>query len=89
MKTIKIDKAIYNGEEVVLIQFPYDTKLGEEAKKIKNIRWSKSLKAWHAPYSIAVLNEIKILFDSISIIDAKALKTTLANEKSLIANKKE
>lgn len=89
MKTIKLDKAIHRGEEVVLIQFPYDNKLGEEAKKIKNIRWSKSLKAWHVPYSIAVLNEIKIIFNSISIIDAQALKETIAKEKSLIANKKE
>lgn len=89
MKTIKLDKAIHRGEEVVLIQFPYDNKLGEEAKKIKNIRWSKSLKAWHVPYSIAVLNEIKTIFDSISIIDAQALKETIAKEKSLIANKKE
>lgn len=89
MKTIKLDKAIHRGEEVVLIQFPYDYKLGEEAKKIKNIRWSKSLKAWIAPYSMAVLNEIKIIFDSISIIDATALKETISKEKALIANKKE
>ena len=89
MKTIKLDKAIHRGEEVVLIQFPYDNKLGDEARKIKNIRWSKSLKAWHVPYSIAVLNEIKDIFDSISIIDAQALKVTIAKEKTLIANKKE
>lgn len=88
MKTIKIDKTIHRGEEVVLIQFPYDNKLGEEAKKIKNIRWSKSLKAWHVPYSIAVLNEIKTIFDCISIIDAQALKETIAKEKALVANKK-
>lgn len=54
MKTIKLDKTIHRGEEVVLIQFPYDSKLGEEVKKIKNFRWSKSLKAWHVPYSIVM-----------------------------------
>lgn len=89
MKTIKLDKAIHRGEEVVLIQFPYDNKLGDEARKIKNIRWSKSLKAWHAPYSIEVLNEIKTIFDSISIIDAQALKDTISKERAVISNKKE
>lgn len=89
MKTVKLDKTIHRGEEVVLIKFPYDNKLGEEAKKIKNIRWSKSLKAWHVPYSIAALNEIKTIFDSISIVDAQALKAAIAKEKALIANKKE
>ena len=31
MKTIKIDKSFHRGGEVVLIQFPYDKQLGEEA----------------------------------------------------------
>ncbi len=89
MITIKLDKAIHRGEEVVLIQFPYDNKLGDEARKIKNIRWSKSLKAWHAPYSIAVLNEIKTIFDSISIIDANALKDKVGKEREALRSKKE
>lgn len=89
MKTVKIDKTLHYGEEVVVIQFPYDNKLGDEARKIKNIRWSKSLKAWHVPYSRAVLDEIKTVFDSISIIDAQGLKETLSKEKALVANKKE
>lgn len=91
MKTIKLDKTIHRGEEVVLIQFPYDNKLGDEARKIKNIRWSKSLKVWYAPYSIAVLNEIKTIFDSISIIDASVLKAKLravhANPKNNVLSK--
>ena len=80
MKTIKLDKSIHRGGEVVLIQFPYDELLGVAVRRIPNVRWSKQLKAWYAPYSIAVLNEIKIIFDSISIIDAKALKETIAKE---------
>ena len=89
MKIIKLDKTVHRGEEVVFIQFPYDNKLGSEARKIKNIRWSNSLKAWYVPYSIEVLKEIKAIFESISIIDAKALKETIAKEKATAANKKE
>lgn len=89
MKTIKLDKAIHHGEEVVLIQFPYDNKLGNEARKIKNIRWSKSLKAWHVPYSIAALNEIKTIFDPVSIIDASCLKEKVGKEREALRNKRE
>ena len=64
MKTIKLDKIRHKGKEVVLIKFPYDLNLGTEARKITGIRWSQSLKAWHAPYSIDVLKEIKTIFDS-------------------------
>ena len=45
MKKIKLDKTLHKGEEVVLLQFPYDVALGNEARKIKNMRWSKNLKA--------------------------------------------
>lgn len=89
MKTIILDKAKHHDEEVVLIKFPYDSHLGDEARKIKNIRWSKSLKTWYAPYSIAVLNEIKKIFDSISIIDARPLKDKIAKGKAILSKKKE
>jgi len=81
MKTISINKTIHAGIEVVLIQFPFDNQLGNEARKIKNIRWSKSLKGWYAPYSMAVLNEIKKIFESIAIINAQPLKDSLASER--------
>ncbi|MBA3284129.1 MAG: site-specific integrase [Nitrosopumilus sp.] len=74
MKTIKLDKTSHKGEEVVLLQFPYDVSLEKEARKIKSVRWSKTLKSWYAPYSLAVLNEIKVIFDTICIIDATLLK---------------
>lgn len=87
MKTIKLDKIRHKGKEVVLIKFPYDLNLGTEAKKITGIRWSQSLKAWHAPYSIDVLKEIKTIFDSISTIDPQALKEKVAKEKALLEKK--
>ena len=74
MKTIRLDKTLHNGEDVVLLQFPFDTALGNEVRKIKNIRWSRSLKAWYVPYSLAVLHEIKAILEPKAIIDASALK---------------
>jgi integrase/recombinase XerD len=88
MKIVKIDKTVHSGKEVVVLQFPYDTILGEEVRKIKGMLWSKNLKSWYAPYSIAILNEIKKTFDKISIIDAKPLREKIANEKLILSDKK-
>ncbi len=89
MKTIQLEKLLHRKGQVVAIRFPYDVALGNEVRKITNIRWSKSLKAWYAPYSIEVLKEIKTVFDSIAIIDASTLKMQVEKEKEATHNKKE
>ena len=81
MKTIIIDKTFHRGEEVVLIQFPFDDNLGKEVRKINNIKWSQTLKGWWTPYSIDVLSAIKTIFNPISIIDAQPLKDKVEKEK--------
>jgi integrase/recombinase XerD len=89
MKTIQLEKLLHRKVQVVAIRFPYDLALGNEVRKITNISWSKSLKAWYAPYSIEVLKEIKTVFDFIAIIDASTLKMQVEKEKEAIRNKKE
>ncbi len=81
MKTILIDCATHRGEHVVLIKFPIDKELGIIVRKIENIRWSNTHKAWYALYSIALLNEIKTLFSPVCTIDARLLKEKIAKEK--------
>jgi integrase/recombinase XerD len=89
LKTIVIDKAIHKGVAVVLLKFPFDEKLGNLVRKINGMRWSKTLRAWQAPYSIAVLNEIKKIFEPIAKLDAQPLKDSLAKEKRIQSNKRE
>lgn len=86
LKTIVLDKTIHNGTEVVMIKFPIDMELGNAVRKIKSTSWSRTLKSWYAPYTIAILNEIKAIFDPISRIDAQPLKDKIEKEKR---NKKE
>ena len=85
-KTVILDKTIHNKIEVVLIKFPFDAELGNAVRKIKSTSWSRTLKSWYAPYSIAILNEIKAIFDPISKIDAQPLKDKIEIVKS---NKKD
>jgi integrase/recombinase XerD len=80
-KTVVLDKTIHNKIEVVMIKFPIDEELGIAIRKIKSTSWSRTLKSWYAPYSIAILNEIKTIFDPISKIDAQPLKDKIEIER--------
>ena len=80
-KTVILDKTIHNRIEVVMIKFPFDAELGIAIRKIKSTSWSRTLKSWYAPYSIATLNEIKTIFNPISKIDAQPLKDKIEIEK--------
>jgi integrase/recombinase XerD len=77
MKTITLDLVTHHRMEVVLIQFPLDKELELEVRKLKSIRWSKTHKSWYAPYSLALLHDIKKGFGSICKIDATTFKKKL------------
>ena len=87
-KTVILDKTIHNKIEVVLIKFPFDAELGNAVRKIKSTSWSRTLKSWYAPYSIAILNEIKAIFDPISKIDAQPLKDKIEKFKSWMQSRR-
>jgi integrase/recombinase XerD len=74
MKIIVVDLVNHKGANVVLVKFPIDMELNTTIRKITGIRWSATHKAWFAPYSDKILNEIKNAFNAICKIDASALK---------------
>ncbi len=84
-KTIIIDHATHKGLEVVLIKFPVDIELGNAVRKISDVKWSNSQKAWYAPYTMATLQEIKEVFNEISKIDAGPLKGKIATQNDKTA----
>lgn len=86
-KKIELDLTIHKGQNVVLMKFPYDTELGNCARKINNATWSRSQKAWYVPYSAEVLHDIKRIFAPICEIDASALKEKIAAYKKDPKNK--
>lgn len=77
----------HHGTEVTLIKFPINEELTKAVRKIKNIRWSQTYKAWYAPHSMALLKEIKEVFHPIAKIDATPLKKKLAIQKDKKINK--
>lgn len=86
-KKIELDLTLHRGVNVVLIKFPYDTELGNCARKINNATWSRSQKAWYVAYSAEVLHDIKRIFEPVCEIDASALKEKIAAYKKDPKNK--
>jgi integrase/recombinase XerD len=79
--TITLDRAIHHKQDVVLIKFPINNELAAAVRKINNVRWSKTLTAWYAPYTMEVLHEIKNAYATIATINADALKQIIAKKK--------
>ncbi|MSQ79343.1 MAG: integrase [Flavobacteriaceae bacterium] len=77
MKTITLDLTTHKAAQVVLVRFAFDKELGNEIRKIPNMKWSNSKKAWYSPYSKEVLQEIKTIFTPLCTIDATPLKEKL------------
>jgi len=64
---IKASKINHRGEERLKLDFPYNTQIISQVKQINNAAWSQTLKAWHIPYTVEALNELKMLFPDIGL----------------------
>lgn len=82
MTTITLDKVKHRGKEVLLLKFPYNFQLQTITRQLPDAAWSNTHKAWHTPFSVETLHEVKKLFTDKAIIDAGILKEKLAKEKT-------
>ena len=62
---MKAEKITYNGEKRIKIDFPYNQELASQLKQISDARWSRTLTAWHIPYTQESFNQLKRLFPDI------------------------
>ena len=82
MIKIVLDTVKHKGDQVLLLRFPYDSKLVTLTKKLPGATWSNTHKAWYTVYSMEILHQVKDLFADKAIIDAKVLKLKLAERKN-------
>ena len=47
--TITYKLIVHNKQKRILVSFAYDVQLTERMKKVKDARWSQTLKGWHIP----------------------------------------
>ncbi len=50
MKTIYTEEVVHKGQHRISLKFRYDNELADKVRKIKDCRWSSSMKCWHMPY---------------------------------------
>ncbi|HEY0031545.1 MAG TPA: site-specific tyrosine recombinase/integron integrase [Bacteroidia bacterium] len=86
MKELILDTVKHKGRQVLLLKFPYDSKLIALVKQLPEATWSNTHKSWYIAYSMDVLHEVKRVFTDVAVIDAGVLKLKLAEIKNSSAS---
>ncbi len=62
---MQVTKVNHKGEFRIKIEFPYDPVASARLKTLTDARWSKTLKAWHIPYTKEAWKELTAEFPSL------------------------
>jgi len=62
---MKATKIIHRNEARIRVDFPYNAELVSKLRQIPDARWSKTLGAWHVPYTIEAFGLLKQLFPEV------------------------
>ena len=87
---MKASRIMHKNENRIKIDFPFDSKVAGKLKQIKDTRWSKSLKAWHIPYTKEAFDQLKTLFPEVEYKKNNQLDKTVKVYKTpaIIINNK-
>jgi site-specific recombinase XerD len=72
MKVI-ISKVSHNGAERIKIDIPYNAEIVGIIKQLPDARWSKSLRAWHIPYTKEAYQRLKLTFPELEVLQEKPI----------------
>ena len=59
---MKATKITHRNEARIRVDFPYNAEMVSKLRQIPDARWSKTMGAWHVPYSLEVFGQLKVLF---------------------------
>jgi len=62
---VKAAKIIHRNEARIRVDFPYNQELVSKLKQIPDARWSKTIRAWHVPYTKEAFGQLKSLFPEV------------------------
>jgi integrase/recombinase XerD len=60
---MKAEKIMHRGEERIRIDFAYSNDAVQKIRQIPDAQWSKTLQAWHIPYSSKAYRQLIDLFE--------------------------
>ena len=84
---MKASKIIHRSVARIRVDFPYNQEMVSLLRQIADARWSKTLGAWHIPYTKEAFGQLKALFPDIEYesdeqINKKQLQDTARLEKN-------
>ena len=62
---MKATKITHRGENRIRVDFPYSQETATKLKQITDARWSKTLGAWHVPYTKEAFAQLKAAFPEV------------------------
>lgn len=79
---MNVSKVTHHSELRIRVDFPYNAALSTQIKQIAGAAWSKSMGAWHIPYTKEAFEQLKKLFSELEIVKEgkKDVEGTEGNE---------
>ncbi len=68
-----ISKITHHNELRIRVDFPYNAEMVAKLRQIPDARWSKTIGAWHVPYTSEAFDKIKSLFPEVEILISEPL----------------
>ncbi|HEY6913223.1 MAG TPA: site-specific tyrosine recombinase/integron integrase [Paludibacter sp.] len=62
---MKATEIIHRNEARIRVDFPYNQELVSKLRQISDARWSKTMGAWHVPYTKEAFVQLKTLFPEV------------------------
>jgi len=62
---MKASKTVHRLETRIRVDFGYNAQWVAKLRQIPDARWSKTMKAWHVPYSKEAFGRLKELFPEV------------------------
>ncbi len=83
---IKASRIFHSGEDRLKLDFPYDSSISDQIKKISKAEWSQLQKAWLIPYTEEAVSQLKAMFPDTNLalafmIQPQAIETGIAADR--------
>ena len=79
---INASRIFHRGEERLKLEFPYDTSISNQIRKIGKAAWSQTHRSWHIPFTDEAVSQLQLMFPDINLAIAVIDKPT-ASEREI------
>ena len=69
---MKASKIVHRSEIRIRVDFGYNAELVSKLRQIADARWSKTMGAWHIPYTSEAFGQLKELFPEVDVTSSPA-----------------